>query len=70
VAKAGPPPAAGPAARDADGPRAPEPAAAAADRHPDPARERPVRKAAGGRSRRASVPSWDEIMLGNSRQPD
>jgi hypothetical protein len=35
-----------------------------------PARERPARKAAGGRSRRASVPSWDEIMLGTSRQPD
>ena len=35
-----------------------------------PARERPARKAAGGRSRRASVPSWDEIMLGNSRPPD
>jgi Protein of unknown function (DUF3071) len=35
-----------------------------------PARERPVRKAAGGRSRRSSVPSWDEIMFGNSRQPD
>ncbi len=35
-----------------------------------PARERPVRKAAGGRTRRASVPSWDEIMLGNARPPD
>jgi len=35
-----------------------------------PAHERPVRKAAGGRTRRSSVPSWDEIMLGNSRQPD
>jgi hypothetical protein len=35
-----------------------------------PAPERPVRKAAGGRARRSSVPSWDEIMLGNSRQPD
>jgi hypothetical protein len=35
-----------------------------------PAQERPVRKAAGGRARRSSVPSWDEIMLGNSRQPD
>jgi hypothetical protein len=35
-----------------------------------PAQERPVRKAAGGRTRRSSVPSWDEIMLGNSRQPD
>jgi hypothetical protein len=31
---------------------------------------RPGRKAAGGKGRRASVPSWDEIMLGNSRQPD
>jgi len=37
---------------------------------PGPGRERPTRKAASGRSRRASVPSWDEIMLGNSRQPD
>ena len=36
----------------------------------EPARQRPVRKAAGGRSRRASVPSWDEIMFGNSRQRD
>ena len=35
-----------------------------------PAQARPVRKAAGGRTRRSSVPSWDEIMLGNSRQPD
>jgi Protein of unknown function (DUF3071) len=29
----------------------------------------PRRKAAGGRSRRSSVPSWDEIMFGTSR-PD
>jgi hypothetical protein len=36
----------------------------------EPARGRPVRKAAGGRARRASVPSWDEIMFGNSRQPE
>jgi hypothetical protein len=28
------------------------------------------RKAAGSRGRRSSVPSWDEIMLGTSRQPD
>ena len=28
------------------------------------------KKAAGPRGRRSSVPSWDEIMLGNSRQPD
>ena len=31
---------------------------------------RPVRRAAGGRARRSSVPSWDEIMFGNSRQTD
>jgi hypothetical protein len=37
---------------------------------PPAPRERPARKAAGGRSRRSSVPSWDEIMFGNSRQPD
>jgi hypothetical protein len=37
----------------------------------DLARERPARKkAAGGRPRRSSVPSWDEIMFGTSRQPD
>jgi len=36
-----------------------------------PALERPARKkAAGGRPRRSSVPSWDEIMFGTSRQPD
>lgn len=39
--------------------------AAAADT--TPARQK---KAAGGRSRRASVPSWDEIMFGTSRQQD
>jgi Protein of unknown function (DUF3071) len=38
---------------------------------PEPPPERPVRKkAAGGRPRRSSVPSWDEIMFGTSRQPD
>jgi hypothetical protein len=31
---------------------------------------RPARKTAGSRSRRSSVPSWDEIMFGTSRQPD
>jgi hypothetical protein len=31
---------------------------------------RPARRAGGGRSRRSSVPSWDEIMFGNSRQPE
>ena len=30
----------------------------------------PAKKAASGRSRRASVPSWDEIMFGTSRTPD
>jgi Protein of unknown function (DUF3071) len=31
---------------------------------------RPAKRATGGRSRRSSVPSWDEIMFGNSRQPE
>jgi hypothetical protein len=31
---------------------------------------RPTRRGSSGRSRRSSVPSWDEIMFGNSRQPD
>jgi hypothetical protein len=44
-----------------------EPAAADTDAAP-PAR--PPRRASGARSRRSSVPSWDEIMFGNSRQPD
>jgi hypothetical protein len=48
-------------ARDPE-PPAPEPEA-------EPPR-RPAKKAAGGRARRASVPSWDEIMFGTSRQPD
>jgi Protein of unknown function (DUF3071) len=63
---AGPKAPATPGGRSADaaaGQERPEPP-------PDPAVERPVRKAASGRSRRAPVPSWDEIMLGNSRQPD
>jgi hypothetical protein len=46
------------------------PAAAADAQDPAvPPRGR-ARKAAGGRSRRSSVPSWDEIMFGTSRQPD
>jgi hypothetical protein len=44
-----------------------DPAAPAEE--PEPAAP-PARRASGGRSRRSSVPSWDEIMLGNSRQPD
>jgi hypothetical protein len=62
----------GQGARDAEAERRPaeRDTAAAADGPRDPASERPVRKAAGGRSRRSSVPSWDEIMFGNSRQPE
>jgi len=80
------PPAAAPPAAASTGPATPDPAdpqspdraeqapaaaAAAADsREPAvPPRGR-GRKAAGGRSRRSSVPSWDEIMFGTSRQPD
>jgi hypothetical protein len=37
---------------------------------PTVTRERPARKAAGGRSRRSSVPSWDEIMFGTTRPGD
>jgi hypothetical protein len=60
----------------------PDPAPAAeppaAAREAEPADEpvpgttsaQPARKAAGGRGRRSSVPSWDEIMFGTSRQSD
>jgi hypothetical protein len=44
--------------------------AVAATAEPTPAHSRPARKAAGGRGRRASVPTWDEIMFGNSRRQD
>ncbi len=49
--------------------------AATADRQDKTAEsgERPARSArrpSGGRSRRSSVPSWDEIMFGTSRQTD
>jgi hypothetical protein len=47
-----------------------EPQARPQEAQEQPAPAHPARKAAGGRSRRASVPSWDEIMFGNSRQPD
>ena len=51
--------------------QAPAAAAAAADsQEPATAQRGRGRKAAGGRSRRSSVPSWDEIMFGTSRQPD
>ena len=50
-------------------PRAAEAEADSGQAAPVP-RERPARKAAGGRSRRSSVPSWDEIMFGTSRPSD
>jgi hypothetical protein len=53
------------------------PAAEAAETAPEAGSQEPAapqrsraRKAAGGRSRRSSVPSWDEIMFGTSRQPE
>ncbi len=53
------------------------PAAELAETAPEAGSQEPAapqrgraRKAAGGRSRRSSVPSWDEIMFGTSRQPE
>jgi hypothetical protein len=61
---------AGPA--DTRSPDQPEqaPAAAADSGEPAAPQRGRGRKTAGGRSRRSSVPSWDEIMFGTSRQPD
>ena len=61
-----------PAAQHGDGNReaSRQDGAAEAQDQAAQARERPAKKAASGRSRRASVPSWDEIMFGNSRNPD
>jgi hypothetical protein len=75
-----------PAAASASAPAARAPEAPAAQREPEapakpapaaaeqrPAEAPPARgraKKSGQRGRRSSVPSWDEIMLGNSRQPD
>jgi hypothetical protein len=47
-------------------PRADAPAAGPAE---DPARPRPGAKK-NAKGRRSSVPSWDEIMLGSTRQRD
>jgi Protein of unknown function (DUF3071) len=55
---------------DPGSPDRPEQAPAAETREPATAQRGRGRKAAGGRSRRSSVPSWDEIMFGTSRQPD
>ncbi|MBV9795369.1 MAG: DUF3071 domain-containing protein [Actinobacteria bacterium] len=51
-------------------PNQPQSQPAAAEQHPAEPPARGRGKKAGQRGRRASVPSWDEIMLGNSRQPD
>jgi Protein of unknown function (DUF3071) len=48
----------------------PGPAAAAGGTDQSEPAAVPAKKAAGSRSRRASVPSWDEIMFGTSRQQD
>ena len=69
AAAAIPPAAAAPPGREALPAREKEAAAAQAPEEAERA-ARPARRAAGGRARRASVPSWDEIMFGNSRQPD
>jgi hypothetical protein len=61
------------AAGHADGPAEPladAPPAGAGAADATEAQPAPAKKAASGRSRRASVPSWDEIMFGTSRQPD
>jgi hypothetical protein len=60
-------------AHAAEGRPAAEVAEAASDagsQEPDVPQRGRARKAAGGRSRRSSVPSWDEIMFGTSRQPE
>ncbi len=48
---------------------APAPASEPREREPEQP-PRPAKRASGGRPRRSSVPSWDEIMFGNSRQPE
>lgn len=61
-------PASAAASEPATGPETDEAMAGGeADRRPE--RAQPARKAAGGRGRRSSVPSWDEIMFGTSRDP-
>jgi hypothetical protein len=62
------PPAVGQRSPEAPGEQ--QPAETDADAESERPHGRPGRKTAGGRARRASVPSWDEIMFGNSRQPD
>ena len=67
-----------PARRPAEAPPRPpetaapaEPAEAQAPAEPEPEPvPAPGRRAAGGRGKRSSVPSWDEIMFGSSRPRD
>jgi hypothetical protein len=49
-----------------------QPAVGSQEQATPPAEPRPVKQArrSGSRARRSSVPSWDEIMFGNSRQPE
>jgi Protein of unknown function (DUF3071) len=64
-----PPAAAPPAAAPPSAPAAAQPAASAGSNGEQPGRQGTgARK--GTRGRRSSVPSWDEIMFGNSRQRD
>jgi hypothetical protein len=80
AAHAAGPPEAGPARREvaaaeSDGHEELGLAAGTGEDHGKPAAaearpSKPARRSSGGRSRRSSVPSWDEIMFGNSRQPD
>jgi hypothetical protein len=59
------------AAADGAGPAAPPAASAAVAGAPAAAADpEPTARKKGGRPRRSSVPSWDEIMFGTSRQPD
>jgi Protein of unknown function (DUF3071) len=76
AASAGDVPRADPRSRPAQAAEALVPAADERSRPAEPAEPaetepaQPARKAAGSRARRSSVPSWDEIMFGTSRQPD
>jgi hypothetical protein len=70
-----PPDRARPAAAVASGPAGPAASGPASRDEGEPAAgpagpARPARRSGGGRSRRSSVPSWDEIMLGNTRQSE
>jgi hypothetical protein len=58
-----------PAAPAAPEPEAEVPAPAEPALAEEPARPRPGAKK-NAKARRSSVPSWDEIMLGSSRQRD